>query len=73
MRQGRFGDHLWEERHAVFQLVALAALVLIAAPTKAQIQPSDEALFELYPVAADSPYSARRFPSRLLFGDSHLR
>jgi hypothetical protein len=62
MRQGRFSDHLWEELHAVFQLVALAALVLIAAPTKAQIQPSDEALFELYPVAADFALRSAQVP-----------
>jgi hypothetical protein len=50
---------------------AVVALGL-SGPVAAQIQPSEEALSGLYPGAVYSPYAARSFPSRPLFGDSHL-
>jgi len=39
---------------------------------QAQINPSAESLSGLYPGEAYSPYAQRRFPSRPLWGDTHL-
>jgi hypothetical protein len=49
-------------------------LVLLAVPfsVSAQIHPSEESLSELYPGKAYSPYAQRGFPSRPLWGDTHL-
>jgi hypothetical protein len=47
-------------------------LFLLAAPAAAQFSPSEESLSTLYPGAAYSPYAQRGFPSRPLWGDSHL-
>ena len=53
-------------------LAATALMLLIAVPATAQISPSKESLSKLYPGEAYSPYAQRRFPSRPLWGDSHL-
>ena len=56
-------------------LIAVAIISLIAsfsAPATAQITPSKESLSNLYPGEAYSPYAQRRFPSRPLWGDTHL-
>jgi len=56
-------------------LIAVAIISLIAsfsAPATAQITPSKESLSNLYPGEAYSPYAQRSFPSRPLWGDTHL-
>jgi len=54
--------------------IAVAPLAaLIAAPSAlAQITPSEQSLSDLYPGKAYSPYAGRGFPSRPLWGDTHL-
>lgn len=53
--------------------VAAALVFLVAASSShAQIQPSKESLSNLYPGKAYSPYAERNFPSRPLWGDTHL-
>jgi len=57
------------------RLVALAAAValcIVIRPAVAQIHPSKESLSDLYPGKAYSPYAQRSFPSRPLWGDTHL-
>jgi len=52
---------------------AAAALSLaLAGPAAAQISPSRESLSDLYHGEAYSPYAQRSFPSRPLWGDTHL-
>ena len=54
---------------------ALSTAVLVLAPVGqsiAQITPSEESLSKLYPGKAYSPYARRAFPSRPLWGDTHL-
>ena len=54
-------------------LVATCTAVVAAAmPVAAQITPSKESLSNLYPGKVYSPYAQRRFPSRPLWGDTHL-
>ena len=68
------------QRHAPSRLhspitvsIALACLAaLTAGYAHAQFTPSKESLSDLYPGAAYSPYAQRRFPSRPLWGDTHL-
>ena len=52
--------------------VTIAALMLMAAPTSAQIVPDKASLSDLYTGKAYSPYAHRTFPERPLWGDSHL-
>jgi hypothetical protein len=54
--------------------VAMITVLLITAPwgAVAQVHPSAESLSDLYPGAAYSPYAERAFPSRPLWGDTHL-
>jgi len=53
-------------------LAAGMAGCLLGAAASAQIVPSKESLSKLYPGEAYSPYAERRFPSRPLWGDTHL-
>jgi len=53
-------------------LIVIAALLALANPVSAQIRPSEESLSDLYPGKAYSPYAQRVFPSRPLWGDTHL-
>jgi hypothetical protein len=53
-------------------LIVCAALLALANPVSAQIKPSAESLSDLYPGKAYSPYAQRVFPSRPLWGDTHL-
>jgi hypothetical protein len=56
-------------------LVISAALIfftLLGNSVSAQILPSEESLSNLYPGKAYSPYAQRSFPSRPLWGDTHL-
>jgi Protein of unknown function (DUF3604) len=53
-------------------LVISGTLFLLVTPAAAQILPSQESLSGLYPGKAYSPYAQRSFPSRPLWGDSHL-
>jgi len=48
------------------------ALILLSAAATAQIKTAPEALSNLYPGKAYSPYAQRAFPSRPLWGDTHL-
>ncbi|MHC5002762.1 MAG: DUF3604 domain-containing protein [Planctomycetota bacterium] len=56
------------------KLLAFASVALlgIAGPVAAQFTPSEESLSRLYPGKAYSPYAQRGFPSRPLWGDTHL-
>jgi len=56
----------------VIRFVSIAAVLLYSVPGSAQIIPSRESLSDLYPGQAYSPYAERSFPSRPLWGDSHL-
>jgi len=58
-------------RTNVLIAAATAGLVFTLAAS-AQIVPSKESLSKLYPGEAYSPYAERRFPSRPLWGDTHL-
>jgi hypothetical protein len=53
-------------------LVISGAILILANPAAAQIQPSKESLSDLYHGKAYSPYAQRPFPSRPLWGDTHL-
>jgi len=53
-------------------IVISGAILMLANPAAAQISPSKESLSGLYPGKAYSPYAKRSFPSRPLWGDSHL-
>jgi len=53
-------------------LFSVAAILVIASPVTAQIVPSKESLSNLYSGEAYSPYAQRRFPSRPMWGDTHL-
>ena len=53
-------------------IAAAAAGCLLTLAASAQIVPSKESLSKLYPGEAYSPYAERRFPSRPLWGDTHL-
>jgi len=56
-------------------LATIIAVVTICSFTNlavAQITPSKESLSSLYPGEAYSPYAQRSFPSRPLWGDTHL-
>jgi len=56
--------------HGLFGLTAM--ILMLANPAAAQIRPSQESLSDLYPGKAYSPYAQRAFPSRPLWGDTHL-
>lgn len=51
---------------------AVVVLVVSSLPAVAQITPSEESLSGLYPGKAYSPYAQRSFPTRPLWGDTHL-
>ncbi len=53
-------------------LPAVVVLLACALPAAAQIKPSKESLSELYPGKSYSPYAQRSFPTRPLWGDTHL-
>jgi hypothetical protein len=53
-------------------LPAFIVLLACSLPAAAQITPSKESLSELYPGKAYSPYAQRSFPTRPLWGDTHL-
>ena len=57
-------------------LMAVLALLIIGTPFPLIAQdtgtPSKEALERILPKRAYSPYAGRNFPSRPLFGDTHL-
>jgi hypothetical protein len=57
-------------RPALFLLTLIPFTVTHIAT--AQVHPSKESLSGLYPGAAYSPYAQRAFPSRPLWGDTHL-
>ncbi len=52
--------------------LTFAALFLVAGSASAQITPTEESLSDVYSGKAYSPYAKRSFPSRPLWGDSHL-
>jgi hypothetical protein len=55
------------------RLIIIGGTILVLAnPAAAQITPSKESLSDLYPGKAYSPYAQRAFPSRPLWGDTHL-
>jgi hypothetical protein len=54
------------------RIAVVASLILLSLPAMAQIVPSGESLDSLYPGEAYSPYAQRSFPSRPLWGDTHL-
>ncbi len=49
-----------------------ATTIFAASPALAQFIPSEESLSGLYPGKAYSPHANRGFPSRVLWGDTHL-
>ena len=53
-------------------LLVASSLLMVTSLANAQIQPSEESLSGLYPGKAYSPYAQRSFPSRPLWGDTHL-
>ena len=53
-------------------LVIAGAFLLLANPAAAQFSPSKESLSDLYPGKTYSPHALRSFPSRPLWGDTHL-
>jgi len=55
-------------------LLATTALGLLAlsSPATAQLTPTEQELTDVYSGKAYSPYAGRTFPSRPLWGDSHL-
>jgi hypothetical protein len=66
---------LIEENASMRNLITFASIAVIvtfAAPATAQIVPSKESLSNLYSGEVYSPYAQRRFPSRPLWGDTHL-
>ncbi len=58
--------------HRTARVTICLSGMLAALPGLAQVTPSKEALSDLYPGAAYSPYAQRRFPGRPLWGDTHL-
>ena len=52
--------------------LAFAALFALTSTASAQIPPTAESLSNVYSGKAYSPYAKRSFPSRPLWGDSHL-
>ena len=52
--------------------LAFAALFVLTSTASAQITPTAESLSDVYSGKAYSPYAKRSFPSRPLWGDSHL-
>ena len=53
-------------------IFSVAVMCSLVGPAVAQITPSKESLSNLYPGEAYSPYAQRSFPSRPLWGDTHL-
>ena len=53
-------------------LAGSAVLLALATPATAQIVPSKESLSHLYAGKVYSPYAQRGFPSRPMWGDTHL-
>ena len=53
-------------------LIGTAILMVFGAPGWAQIIPAEDALADLYPGRAYSPYAARAFPEQVFWGDTHL-
>ena len=55
-------------------LIATTSLGILAfsSPAATQITPTEQDLSDVYPGKAYSPYAERAFPSRPLWGDSHL-
>ncbi len=53
-------------------LAGFAVLLALVTPAKAQIVPSKESLSHLYAGKVYSPYAQRGFPSRPMWGDTHL-
>ncbi len=53
-------------------MVISGAFLILANPAAAQFTPSKESLSDLYPGKAYSPHAQRAFPSRPLWGDTHL-
>jgi len=56
----------------ILAIASATAALLLALAAHGQITPSRESLNDLYPGEAYSPYAQRRFPSRPLWGDTHL-
>ena len=56
--------------HSLF--VISGVFLSLANPAAAQFLPSEESLSDLYPGKAYSPHAQRAFPSRPLWGDTHL-
>jgi len=52
--------------------VVSGTLLMFANVAVAQITPSEESLSGLYPGKSYSPHAQRSFPSRPLWGDTHL-
>jgi hypothetical protein len=57
---------------SLVSLFTVSAILVIVNPVAAQIVPSKESLSNLYAGEAYSPYAQRKFPSRPLWGDTHL-
>ena len=53
-------------------LISAAAAIAVSAPTVAQFTPSEESVSHLFGGKVYSPYAQRSFPSRPLWGDTHL-
>lgn len=53
-------------------LMAGLFLAAVSTPAAAQFVPPEESLSDLYSGKAYSPYAQRSFPSRVLWGDTHL-
>ena len=54
------------------RLALITTMLLLPCLSQAQIKPAPASLSDLYPGEAYSPYAQRRFPSRPLWGDTHL-
>ena len=60
---------------SIFAVMFLLALIVLSVPATAQIPPpekQEQLLSEAYSGKSYSPYAGRSFPSRPLWGDSHL-
>ena len=53
-------------------LISATAAIAVSAPTVAQFTPSEESVSHLFGGKVYSPYAQRSFPSRPLWGDTHL-
>ncbi len=53
-------------------LICFSAVLAASSWVQAQVIPSIEALEEVYPGAAYSPYAKRGFPSQVYWGDTHI-